>query len=111
MEKLSDKRRVKAVSMETFVFIVLLAVGFGYVGSIMGAGMMFKVIMSTAHALLLDTVFLIMAMAVLAGALSALLSEFGVIALVNKIFKGLMRPIWGLPGASIAGASNNLFIR
>ncbi|EQF27225.1 MULTISPECIES: hypothetical protein [unclassified Clostridioides] len=103
MEKLSDKRRVKAVSMETFVFIVLLAVGFGYVGSIMGAGMMFKVIMSTAHALLLDTVFLIMAMAVLAGALSALLSEFGVISLVNKIFKGLMRPIWGLPGASIAG--------
>lgn len=103
MEKLSDKRRVKAVSMETFVFIVLLAVGFGYVGSIMGAGMMFKVIMSTAHALLLDTVFLIMAMAVLAGALSALLSEFGVISLVNKVFKGLMRPIWGLPGASIAG--------
>nr|UWI50637.1 hypothetical protein NZ312_02795 [Clostridioides difficile] len=103
MEKLSDKRRVKAVSMETFVFILLLAVGFGYVGSIMGAGMMFKVIMSTAHALLLDTVFLIMAMAVLAGALSALLSEFGVISLVNKIFKGLMRPIWGLPGASIAG--------
>ncbi|MCC0627508.1 MULTISPECIES: hypothetical protein [unclassified Clostridioides] len=103
MEKLSDKRRVKAVSMETFVFIVLLAIGFGYVGSIMGAGMMFKVIMSTAHALLLDTVFLIMAMAVLAGALSALLSEFGVISLVNKIFKGLMRPIWGLPGASIAG--------
>ncbi|MBY2478655.1 hypothetical protein KWV16_17435 [Clostridioides difficile] len=103
MEKLSDKRRVKAVSMETFVFIVLLVVGFGYVGSIMGAGMMFKVIMSTAHALLLDTVFLIMAMAVLAGALSALLSEFGVISLVNKIFKGLMRPIWGLPGASIAG--------
>ncbi|UWD48658.1 hypothetical protein NYR90_19220 [Clostridioides difficile] len=103
MEKLSDKKRVKAVSMETFVFILLLAVGFGYVGSIMGAGMMFKVIMSTAHALLLDTVFLIMAMAVLAGALSALLSEFGVISLVNKIFKGLMRPIWGLPGASIAG--------
>ncbi|MCC0635700.1 MULTISPECIES: hypothetical protein [unclassified Clostridioides] len=103
MEKLSEKRRVKAVSMETFVFIVLLAVGFGYVGSIMGAGMMFKVIMSTAHALLLETVFLIMAMAVLAGALSALLSEFGVISLVNKIFKGLMRPIWGLPGASIAG--------
>lgn len=85
MEKLTDRRQVKAVSMETFIFLILLVVGFGYVGSIMGAGMMFKVIMSTAHALLLETVFLIMAMAVLAGALSALLSEFGVIALINKI--------------------------
>ncbi|EGT5443319.1 hypothetical protein CUA78_09680 [Clostridioides difficile] len=90
--------------METFIFLILLVVGFGYVGSIMGAGMMFKVIMSTAHALLLETVFLIMAMAVLAGALSALLSEFGVIALINKIFAVFMKPLYGLPGASIAGA-------
>jgi len=60
--------------------------------------------MATAHALLLETVFLIMALAVLAGALSALLSEFGVIALINKLFRGLMRPLYGLPGASIAGA-------
>ncbi|WP_044289193.1 hypothetical protein, partial [Clostridioides difficile] len=104
MEKLTDRRQVKAVSMETFIFLILLVVGFGYVGSIMGAGMMFKVIMSTAHALLLETVFLIMAMAVLAGALSALLSEFGVIALINKIFAVFMKPLYGLPGASIAGA-------
>ena len=70
----------------------------------MGAGIMFKVIMNTAHDLLLNTVFLIMAMAVLAGALSGLLSEFGVIALVNKIFAVFMKPLYGLPGASIAGA-------
>ena len=65
---------------------------------------MFKVIMNTAHDLLLNTVFLIMAMAVLAGALSALLSEFGVISLLNKIFAIFMKPLYGLPGASIAGA-------
>ena len=104
MEKFTDRRQVKAVSMETFIFLILLVVGFGYVGSIMGAGMMFKVIMSTAHALLLETVFLIMAMAVLAGAFSALLSELGVIALINKIFAVFMKPLYGLPGASIAGA-------
>nr|WP_315167027.1 hypothetical protein [Clostridioides mangenotii] len=103
-EKLDDRRKVKPVSTETFVFLAVLLVGFGYIGSIMGVGTMFKVIMATAHALLLETVFLIMALAVLAGALSALLSEFGVISLINKLFRGLMKPLYGLPGASIAGA-------
>ena len=104
MDEKSSQRRVKAVSLETFVFIGILAIGFGYTASIMGAGIMFKVIMNTAHDLLLNTVFLIMAMSVLAGALSSLLSEFGVISLINKIFAVFMRPLYGLPGASIAGA-------
>ncbi|OMK35829.1 hypothetical protein BER30_001994 [Clostridioides difficile] len=29
MEKLTDRRQVKAVSMETFIFLILLVVGFG----------------------------------------------------------------------------------
>ncbi len=45
-----------------------------------------------------------MALAVLAGALSALLSEFGVIALINKLLSKVIRPLYGLPGASIIGA-------
>ncbi|HSQ88213.1 CD0519/CD1768 family membrane protein [Romboutsia sp.] len=104
MEKSVTKREVRSISIETFVFIALLLAGFSYIANIMGAGIMFKVIMNTAHDLLLNTVFLIMAMAVLAGALSALLSEFGVIALLNKIFAIFMKPLYGLPGASIAGA-------
>ena len=104
MDENISPRRVKAVSLETFVFIGILAIGFGYTASVMGAGIMFKVIMNTAHDLLLNTVFLIMAMSVLAGALSSLLSEFGVISLINKIFAVFMRPLYGLPGASIAGA-------
>lgn len=98
------KKKVKAVSLETFVFIGVLLAGFGFVGSKMGAGLMFKTIMNTAHDLLLNTVFLIMALAVLAGALSALLSEFGVISLLNKVFAMFMKPLYNLPGASIAGA-------
>ncbi|UOW69126.1 hypothetical protein [Paraclostridium bifermentans] len=98
------KKKVKAVSLETFVFIGILLAGFGFVGSKMGAGLMFKTIMNTAHDLLLNTVFLIMALAVLAGALSALLSEFGVISLLNKVFAIFMKPLYNLPGASIAGA-------
>ncbi len=104
-EEISNgKRKVKSVSIETFIFIVVLLIGFGFVGSKMGLGIMFKSIMNTAHDLLLNTVFLIMALAVLAGALSALLSEFGVISLLNKVFAIFMKPLYNMPGASIAGA-------
>lgn len=104
MDKNVGKRKVKSVSLETFIFLAILIGGFGYIANIMGAGIMFKVLMNTAHDLLLNTVFLIMAMAVLAGALSSLLSEFGVISLLNKVFAIFMKPLYGMPGASIAGA-------
>ena len=98
------KKKVKADSLETFVFLAILLFGFGYIASQMGVGIMFEVIMNTAHDLLLNTVFFIMALAVLAGALSALLSEFGVIALINKLLSVFIKPLYGLPGASIIGA-------
>lgn len=104
MEAAEGKKRVKAVSTETFVFLAVLLIIFGGIGRVMGVGLMFKTMMATAHDLLLQTVFLIMALAVLAGALSALLSEFGVISLINKIFAPIMKPVYGLPGASITGA-------
>lgn len=104
MEAAEGKKRVKAVSTETFVFLAVLLIVFGGIGRVMGVGLMFKTMMATAHDLLLQTVFLIMALAVLAGALSALLSEFGVISLINKIFAPIMKPVYGLPGASITGA-------
>ena len=99
-----EKRKVKSISLETFVFLGVLLVGFGYIGNKMGVGIMFSVIMETAHDLLLDTVFFIMALAVLAGALSALLSEFGVITLINRLLSVFILPLYGLPGASIIGA-------
>ena len=99
-----EKRKVKSISLETFVFLGVLLAGFGYIGNKMGVGIMFSVIMETAHDLLLDTVFFIMALAVLAGALSSLLSEFGVITLINRLLSVFIRPLYGLPGASIIGA-------
>lgn len=104
MENSIVNQKTKSSNIEAFIFLGILLFGFSYVANIMGAGIMFKVIMNTAHDLLLNTVFLIMAMSVLAGALSSLLSEFGVISLINKIFAVFMRPLYGLPGASIAGA-------
>ncbi len=101
---MSSLRTKKAVSKETFVFLIILVVGFGYVANIMTLPKMFEVIMATAHALLLDTVFFIMAIAVLAGAFSSLMSEFGVVALINKVISPVMKPIYGLPGAASIGA-------
>ena len=104
-DRRKDKKIVKkAISMETFVFLGIFFLIFGLMAHKMGSPLMFKTMMATAHDLLLNTVFFIMAMAVIAGAISALLSEFGAIALINKIFAPLMKPLWGMPGASVTGA-------
>ena len=106
-KKKKNKKNVvvkKAISLETFVFLGIFFLIFGLMARKMGTPLMFKTMMATAHDLLLTTVFFIMAMAVIAGAISALLSEFGAIALINKIFAPLMKPLWGMPGASVTGA-------
>ncbi len=93
----------KAISLEAFVFIGLLAVFFGGVGHIMGGVNMMNTLMNTAYALLMDTVFYIMGIAVLAGAVSGLMSEFGVVSLINKALSPLMKPMYDLPGAATIG--------
>lgn len=69
----------------------------------MGAVNMLNTMMNTAYDLLINTVLYIMAIAVMAGAFSGLLTEFGVIAAINKILSPLIKPIYGLPGAGIVG--------
>ena len=60
-------------------------------------------LMNTAYHLLIDTSLYIMAIAVLAGAISALFTEFGVIDLLNRLLSPLMRPLFGMPGAAALG--------
>ena len=93
----------QAFSKEVPIFIVLFFGFFILLGSKMGTANMFNTMMNTAHDLLLNTVFYIMAIAVLAGAVGALFSEFGVIFLLNKLLSPLMKPVYGLPGASAVG--------
>lgn len=69
----------------------------------MGAVNMLNTMMNTGYQLLIDTVLYILAIAVLAGAISGLFTEFGVVALINKILSPLMKPLYALPGASIIG--------
>ena len=99
----TTKRFKNAVSAEAFVFLIFLAIIFGGIGLRMGGANMMQTMMATAYELLIDTVFNIMAIAVIAGALSGALSEFGVIALLNKVITPLMKPLYNLPGAASVG--------
>ena len=93
----------KAVSAEVFIFLAFFLGFFILVGREMGIANMFSTMMETAYALLMDTVFYIMAIAVLAGAISGLFSEFGVIALLNKLLSRVVEFIYGMPGACAVG--------
>ena len=93
----------KAVSKEGIIFLILFLGFFIGMGSVMGTINMFNTLMETAYSLLMKTVFYIMAIAVLAGAISALLSEFGVVSLINRLLSPLMKPLYDLPGASAIG--------
>ncbi len=93
----------KGASAEVLVFLAIFLGFFTLLGICMGTANMFNTLMNTAHDLLLNTVFYIMAIAVLAGAISALFSEFGVIWVLNWLLSPLIRPVYGLPGASAVG--------
>ncbi len=98
-----EKKRKKAISLEAFIFLAAFLLCFGAVGTKMGISNMMQTMMATAYDLLVNTVLNITAIAVLAGAIAAVLSEFGVIALFNKIITPLMKPLYDLPGASAVG--------
>ncbi|NLX82462.1 MAG: hypothetical protein GXZ04_01390 [Clostridiales bacterium] len=93
----------KAVSLETFVFLILFFGVFTYIALVMGFVNALSTFMQTAYRLLVDTVLFLAAIAVLAGAISGLLAEFGVIALIDRLLTPLMRPLFGMPGAASIG--------
>lgn len=86
------------------VCLGVLILVFGYLAYVMGASNMLNTIMHTAHDLLLNTCFFLMAICVLMGALSRLLLDFGVVDLIGRLFKPLMKPLFNLPGESSLGA-------
>lgn len=84
--------------------LVILGLIFGYIGSIMGLPNMLNTIMKTAHDLLLNTVFYLMGICVITGALGRLFVEFGVVKLIEKLLRPLMKPLFNLPGVASLGA-------
>ena len=91
-------------TIEALIFLVVLVAVFWALGSRMGGGNMLKTMMNTAHDLLLNTVFYLMGITVLTGALSKLMAEFGVVTLLEKVLRPLMKPLFNLPGVAALGA-------
>ena len=98
------KLRLRRSTVEALIFLLVLGTVFSLLGSRMGSGNMLKTIMNTAHDLLLNTVFYLMGITVLTGALSKLMSEFGVVTLLERFLRPLMKPLYNLPGVAALGA-------
>ena len=81
--------------------LVVVFIIFGYLSHVMGLSNMINTMMRTAHGLLLNTVFYLMGISVLTGALSRIFTEFGVVDLLQKLLRPIMRPIFNLPGVGV----------
>src|SRR5699024_12194275 len=80
-----DKTIKKDVGVEVFIFILAFFGLFIYMGSIMGGTNMIKTMMLTSYDLLIYVCLYLMAVAVLAGGISAIISGFWVSAIVKGI--------------------------
>ncbi len=99
--------KTKKSILSRYEGIICLIVVFGlfyYLGQQMGMANMLNTLMHTAHDLLLNTVFYLMGICVLTGALGRIFVEFGVVKLVERMLRPLMKPLFHLPGVASLGA-------
>ncbi|MBR2416626.1 MAG: hypothetical protein IKB11_07725 [Bacteroidaceae bacterium] len=97
-------KRIKKFIPSGIVCLVVFFLLFGYLASQMGTANMLNTIMRTAHDLLLNTVFYLMAICVITGAIGRVFVEFGVVSLLEKLLRPLMKPLFNLPGVASLGA-------
>ena len=86
------------------ICLAVVFILFGNLGAKMGTPNMINTIMNTAHDLLLNTVFYLMAICVITGAIGRIFVEFGVVELLEKVLRPLMKPLFNLPGVASLGA-------
>lgn len=101
---MQNKNVKRVISAEAFIFLGLLIGFFTLFASKMGFINMLSTMMNTSFRLLIDTCLYIMAIAVVAGGIAGLMQEFGLISLIDRLVSPIMRPIFGLPGATSIGA-------
>lgn len=99
----SGKRTMPA-AISGVICLGVVFILFFYLGRVMGTANMLNTMMRTAHDLLLNTVFYLMGICVLTGALGRIFVEFGVVKLLEHILRPLMRPLFNLPGVASLGA-------
>ena len=101
--KIHRRKKILPWWVSALICLVIIFGVFALFAVQMGLSNMFSTLMNTAFEILVNTCLYIMAIAVLMGALSAILTEFGVVRLLNKILSPLMKPIYDLPGAAALG--------
>ena len=104
MKKFKDLKFTTKRTIEALIFLVIFFAIFGYIANRMGMANMLNTIMQTSYRLLIDTCFYLMGITVLSGALGKLLTEFGVVRLLENILKPFMKPLYNLPGVAALGA-------
>ena len=97
-------KKSSSLALSGVVCLVIVIGFFAYLGVSMGMANMLNTVMKTAHDLLINTVFYLMSICVLMGALSRLFAEFGVVSLLEKLLRPLMKPLFNLPGVASLGA-------
>ena len=100
-------RYLQKAYSRTGELIIFLVIFFGFFIGLsvkMTLPNMLNTFMNTAYKLLIDTVFYIMAITVMTGAISKLFVEFGVVVLLEKLLRPLMKPLYNLPGVASLGA-------
>lgn len=94
----------KSKTLSGVICLTIVVALFVGIGMRMGSGNMLNTLMQTAYKLLLDTVFYLMGICVIMGAISRLFAEFGVVDLLEKLLRPLMKPLFNLPGVASLGA-------
>lgn len=95
-------KRIKPSGGVWCLLVVVLI--FGYLGYVMGLPNMLNTMMKTAHDLLINTVFYLMSICVLTGAIGEIFVEFGVVKMLERLLRPLMKPLFNLPGVASLGA-------
>lgn len=103
MKKFSLRKLNRLIPSGIPCLVIVFGI-FGYLGSKMGVANMLNTLMNTAHDLLLNTVFYIMAICVITGAIGRIFVEFKVVRLLEKLLRPFMKPLFNLPGVAALGA-------
>lgn len=100
-----DKTKKKKFGAPAGCICLIVVIGiFWLIGQEMGVANMLNTIMKTGHDLLLNTVLYLMGICVITGAIGRIFVEFGVVSLIEKLLKPLMKPLFNLPGVASLGA-------
>ncbi|MBD5270327.1 MAG: hypothetical protein HDS43_06895 [Bacteroides sp.] len=104
-KEIAAKKKNTILSKWSGIICLVIVFGLFYlIGQVMGMANMLNTLMHTAHDLLLNTVFYLMGICVLTGALGHIFVEFGVVKLLERLLRPLMKPLFNLPGVASLGA-------